>query len=168
MISGDQFNNYDVRTYRTTRVQCSITRIWRACIYNYTHKTCTLCVITRNYASTTARMQFFYRMRLTTSTGHGSACNSHELHVLGMRGVAAVHASSTVSGRGRGACQLVKTTTKSEKLNTHRLYSSINENIEVDFTTRKWTKTSYHTKIIFFPIMQAWRSNCTLSNYTNF
>ena len=25
----------------------------------------------------------------------------HELHVLGMRGVAAVHASSTVSGRGR-------------------------------------------------------------------
>lgn len=38
---------------------------------------------------------------------------------------------------GEGACQLVKTTTKSEKLNTHRLYSSINENIEVDFTTRK-------------------------------
>lgn len=30
-----------------------------------------------------------------------------------------------------------KTTTKSEKLNTHRLYSSINENIEVDFTRRK-------------------------------
>ena len=164
MISGDQFNKYDIRTYRTTRVQCSITRTWRACIYNYTHKTCTLCVITRNYA----RMQFFYCMHLTISTGHGSACYSHELHVLGMRGVAAVHASSTVSGRGRGACQLVKTTTKSEKLNTHHLYSSINENIEVDLTTRKWTKMSCHKKIIFFPIMQAWRSNYTSSNYTNF
>ena len=84
MISGDQFNKYDVCTYRTTRVQCSITRIWRACIYNYTHKTCTLCVITRNYASTTARMQFFYRMRLTTSTGHGSATNYTCLACVGL------------------------------------------------------------------------------------